>query len=119
VHGEAVEAMTRLRDRFWDQLRDRFGGTVVLNGHPTERLPNTLNVGFRGRSGSEILARLPGVAASTGSACHTGRTETSPVLRAMGVPEDAALGAIRFSLARTTTAHEIDEVVRRLGQIMP
>ncbi len=70
----------------------------LSDGHATERLPNTLNVSFIGGSGAEILTRLEGVAASTGSACHEGTTELSPVLRAMGVRSEVAMGAIRFSL---------------------
>ncbi|HXW69330.1 MAG TPA: cysteine desulfurase family protein, partial [Dissulfurispiraceae bacterium] len=78
-----------LRNRFWDKLQDNFGQEITLNGHLTERLPNTLNVNFSGRIGSEILANLPGVAASTGSACHSGSVTLSYVLAAMGVaPEE-------------------------------
>ena len=82
-----VPRIERLRDRFWSTLRQRFGDRVALNGHPELRLPNTLNVSFVGRDGSEVLARLEGVAASTGSACHAGRVELSPVLAAMRVPD--------------------------------
>jgi len=99
-----------LRDLFWMLLQDRFGDGVVLNGHAAERLPNTLNVSFVGKVGSEILARMPNVAASTGSACHAGSLEMSPVLKAMGTPREIGLGAIRFSLGRTTTRDEIEEV---------
>jgi cysteine desulfurase len=109
--------MTRveaLRDRFWAALQDRFSNNVVLNGHSEHRLPNTLNVSFVGRVGADILAGLEGVAASTGSACHAGRIELSPVLEAMAVPPDVGMGALRFSLGRETTAAEIDEVVERL-----
>jgi cysteine desulfurase len=81
-------------------------------------LPNTLNVSFVGRMGAEILARLDGVAASTGSACHAGRIELSPVLRAMGVPPEIGMGAIRFSLGRYTTADEIDVVSERLSRVL-
>ena len=81
-------------------LQASFGDQVVLNGHPTQRLPNTLNVGFRGRNGSEILAAMPNLAASTGSACHAGATHISPVLAAMKASHDVALGAVRFSLGR-------------------
>jgi cysteine desulfurase len=80
-------------------------------------LPNTLNVSFVGRIGAEILARLEGVAASTGSACHSGRIELSPVLEAMGVAPEIGMGAIRFSLGRTTARDEIDVVVERLTEI--
>ena len=107
--------MRALRDRFWEALQERFGDRVVLNGHPEHRLPNTLNVSFVGRVGAEILARLDGVAASTGSACHAGRVELSPVLEAMGVAPEVGMGAIRFSLGRGTTRDEIDVVVERLN----
>ena len=107
-----------LRDRFWSALRQRFGDRVALNGHPELRLPNTLNVSFVGRDGAEVLARLEGVAASTGSACHAGRVELSPVLAAMRVPERVGMGAVRFSLGRGTTSEEIDSVVSRLSGIL-
>jgi cysteine desulfurase len=108
-----------LRERFWQGLQQQFGDGVVLNGHPTHRLPNTLNVSFAGRIGAEILADLDGVAASTGSACHSGRIELSPVLQAMGVVPDVGMGAIRFSLGRLTTRDEIDAVLERLIEVLP
>jgi cysteine desulfurase len=107
-----------LRDRFWAGLQQNLGDRVVLNGHPDERLPNTLNISFAGQIGAEILEKLPEIAASTGSACHTGRVELSPVLEAMGVSEETGAGAIRFSLGRTTTAKEIDAVVERLIEVL-
>jgi cysteine desulfurase len=107
-----------LRDHLWTSLHARFGDQVVLNGHPECRLPNTLNVSFVGRTGSELLAGLEGIAASTGSACHSGRIELSPVLRAMRVPEDIGAGAIRFSLGRSTTREEIDEAIERITAIV-
>ena len=99
-----MQRVRALRDRFWQELQRRFGALVVLNGDPEHRLPNTLNVAFVGRVGAEILAGLDGVAASTGSACHSGRVELSPVLQAMGVTPAVGMGAIRFSLGRGTTA---------------
>jgi cysteine desulfurase len=113
-----ILAIRRLRDRFWNRLRDAFGDRVVLNGHPENRLPNTLNVSFPGRQGHQILAKLNGVAASTGSACHDGSYELSPVLRAMGVPEHVGQGAIRISLGRNSTADEVDSVVAQLVTII-
>ena len=104
-----------LRDRFWAALHDRFGDGVQLNGHPTERLCNTLSVDFVGRVGSEILAALPGVAASTGSACHADRVTLSPVLEAMRVPPEVGMGAVRFSLGRSTTWAELDAVTEGLA----
>ena len=109
-----MESIRQLRDLFWELLQARFGERVVLNGHPTERLPNTLNVNFVGKIGSTILSSLKDVAASTGSACHSGSVELSPVLKAMQVPPEIGLGAIRFSLGRTTTREEIEQVVSRL-----
>jgi cysteine desulfurase len=82
--------------------------------HPTERLPNTLNVGFAGHFGSHVLDALECVAASTGSACHSGSRELSPVLRAMGVPADIGHGAVRFSLGRSTTKGQLDRVLALL-----
>ncbi|WP_323119773.1 cysteine desulfurase family protein [Burkholderia alba] len=103
-----------LRDRLWDALRERFGECIVLNGHPAHRLPNTLNVSFAGRVGADVLASLDGIAASTGSACHTGKIPLSPVLAAMGIAEHVGRGAIRFSLGRETTSEEIDTVIAKL-----
>ena len=112
---KSMDAVRELRDLFWRLLQDKFGDRVVLNGHPIERLPNTLNVSFVAQVGAEILGRLPGVAASTGSACHAGSVELSPVLRAMGVAPEIGMGAIRFSLGRTTTREEIEAVVENLS----
>jgi cysteine desulfurase len=114
----AMDRVRSLRDHFWTQMQKRFGNRVVLNGHPTHRLPNTLNVSFVGRSGADILARLDGVAATTGSACHSGLVELSPVLQAMGVGIDVGMGAIRFSLGGGTTGEELDLVVTQLTDIL-
>jgi cysteine desulfurase len=111
-------SIPNLRDLFWRRLTEEFGGKVVLNGHPTGRLPNTLNVCFPGKVGTEILHRLDGVAASTGSACHSGSVELSPVLKAMRVPPETGMGAIRFSLGRTTTEEEIEAVVKNLKALL-
>lgn len=106
-----------LRDRLWQGLCDRLGNRVVLNGHPDLRLPNTLNVSFVEQVGSDVLSRLDAVAASTGSACHSGRIELSPVLAAMGVSPRVGMGAVRFSLGRATTAPEIESVLERLTSV--
>jgi len=112
------EKIRNLRDHFWNLLQENFGEAVVLNGHPVHRLPNTLNVSFIRRVGSEILARLDGVAASTGAACHSGSVELSPVLKAMGIPPEVGMGAIRFSLGRTTTFEELKAVIKKLNEIL-
>jgi cysteine desulfurase len=115
---EPMESIRALRERLWRGLRQVFGDAVVLNGHPELRLPNTLNVSFVGSNGAEVLASLDDVAASTGSACHSGRVELSPVLSAMKVSERVGMGAVRFSLGRTTTDAEIDTVVNRLRRCL-
>jgi len=114
-----MESARQLRDLFWNMLQDAFGDRIAFNGHPTERLPNTLNVSFIGRAGSEILARMENVAASTGSACHSGSVELSPVLKAMKIPPQIGMGAIRFSLGRTTTRAEIESTVALLTKAAP
>jgi len=110
--------LTQLREHFYEGLRAAFGDAVVLNGHPTDRLPNTLNVSFVDALAPDILASLDGVAASTGSACHAGSRSISPVLAKMGIEERVALGAIRFSLGRPTTIEEVDKVIDRLREVV-
>lgn len=112
-----VAGIEVLRDRFWALLQDIFGDQVVLNGH-AESLPNTLNVSFLGQIGAEILEKMPGVAAATGSACHAGQVELSPVLKAMGISPETGAGAIRFSLGRATSAQDIDTVVAQLTHLL-
>ncbi len=111
--------MQDLRDLMWALLQDAFGQEVVLNGHETDRLPNSLNVSFVGKVGADILAKMPAVAASTGSACHEGSVELSPVLKAMGISEHVGMGAIRFSLGRATSEADIREVVGLLIEAVP
>ena len=115
---QGIQAIQDLRDRFWDLLARTFGDQITLNGHPRERLPNTLSVNFVGSVGAELLGRIPEVAASTGSACHAGSVTLSPVLAAMGVPLKEGMGAIRFSLGRSTTWDELKAVTVRLKCIL-
>jgi cysteine desulfurase len=112
----ATEKLRGLRDRLWEQLRAALGGRVVLNGHPQLRLPNTLNVSFVGHVGADLLAAVPEVAASTGSACHEGSVVQSPVLCAMGVPPDVGRGAVRLSVGRYTTPEEVDRAAEALAR---
>jgi cysteine desulfurase len=99
-----------MRDHLHDNLKKMFGHRLHLNGHPTERVPNTLNVSIEGQFGQELLKKIPEVAASTGSACHSQSREMSFVLRAMGVPEKVGCGAVRFSLGQWTTVGDIETV---------
>ena len=102
-----------LRDRLHQSLQNFLGAEKVkLNGHPEARLPNTLNLSFRGVAANQLLANIQEqVAASAGSACHADRVQTSEVLLAMGVPQEWAMGAVRFSVGRHTTPEEIDRAV--------
>jgi cysteine desulfurase len=111
-HGEA-ERQRALRDRLHVALAE--GLPLRLNGHATERLPNTLNVSVLGASGDALLAATPEIAASTGSACHAGETTPSAALLAMGLPPDVALGAIRLSLGRYTTTADVDRAAAGLA----
>jgi cysteine desulfurase len=113
-----MDRVRTLRDLLWQGLRQQFEDGVVLNGHAVHRLPNTLNVSFVGRIGAEILARADGLAASTGSACHAGRIELSPVLQAMGLAPEVGMGVIRFSLGRATTHDEIAAALEHLTNVL-
>ena len=114
-----ADRLAGVTTHFWERLHDVFGSAVVLNGHPSRRLPNTLNVSFPAHHGRRVLECLDGVAASTGSACHSGSDVMSPVLQAMGCAPAVGLGAIRFSTGRTTTRDEIDRVVDLLKTALP
>jgi cysteine desulfurase len=112
-HDERPHATRALRDRLWSQLREAVPG-LVLHGHPSERLPNTLNVRFPGVVGSAVLGATPEVAASTGSACHDGAESASGVLLAMGIDPKEALGAVRLSVGVTTTEADVDAAAAAL-----
>ncbi len=111
---EATARLRQLRDRLWERLRAGLGERVVLNGHPERRLPNTLNASFVGHVGSELLEKVPEVAASTGSACHEGQVTQSPVLCAMGVPPQVGRGALRLTVGRFTTEEQVDRAAEAL-----
>jgi cysteine desulfurase len=105
--------VARLRDRLHTALRSAVPG-LALNGHPEQRLPNTVNVSFPQCDREDLLARTPTVAAATGSACHSGRTEPSAVLTAMGLDAQRALGAVRLSLGYDTTTADVDAAAAAL-----
>ena len=111
--------VSETRDYFWSALKDAFGDAVIQNGDLESRLPNTLNVSFIGRDGSKILEQLEGFAASTGSACHEDSVTMSPVLAAMGLSDNVAMGAIRFSVGDATTPDEINLTVKSLAAVVP
>jgi len=107
--------LTALRDRLHEGLTSRLE-YVKLNGHPTERLPNTVNLSFAYVEGESLMMKAAGVAVSSASACTSASLEPSFVLKAIGVPDELAHGSIRFSLGRFTTQEEIDYAV---GQVVP
>ncbi len=117
----AAEAarLTALRDRLTEGVRARVPEARV-NGHPARRLPGTANLGFRHVESESIVLGLDlkGVAVSAGSACTSGNVEPSHVLVAMGVPLDWAMGAVRCSLGRSTTAEDVDYVIECVEPIV-
>jgi cysteine desulfurase len=112
---EEAARVTALRERLWEGVRWRVPN-VRLNGHPTRRLPGTVNMSFRGVEAESLILALDlkGIGASAGSACTSGSLEPSYVLTAMGVPTEWALGALRCSLGRSTSAEDIDYVLEVL-----
>ncbi len=113
------ERLTALRDRLWEGIRARVPD-VRLNGHPTQRLPGTVNVSYRGVESESIVLGLDlkGIGVSAGSACTAGSVEPSYVLVAMGLPIPWAMGAVRSSLGRSTTAEDIDYVIESVEPIV-
>jgi cysteine desulfurase len=110
--AEEAQRLTALRERLWEGLSRRVP-EVRLNGHPTQRVPGTCNVCFRHVESESIVLGLDlkGIGVSAGSACTSGNVEPSYVLVAMGVPLDWAMGAVRHSLGRSTTAEDTDYVI--------
>jgi len=107
-----------MRDRLHDGLVRELGDEALqLNGHPDLRLPNTLSVSFRGVEANTLLSEIgEQVAASAGAACHADQVDVSAVLQAMRVPVDWAMGTVRFSVGRDTSAEEIDRAVDVVAQ---
>jgi len=106
-----------------DRLRDGLAAAIPdmkINGHPTDVLPNTLNVSFPGAEGEAILLSMDmmGIEASTGSACASGSLEPSQVLMATGMGPELAHGSIRFSLGWGTGAGDIDYIIKALPPIV-
>jgi len=110
---------SNLRDKLEKMIKENINH-CRLNGHPTRRLPNTLNVSFEFIEGESLILNLDlkGIAASTGSACTSGSLEPSHVLMAMGVAPEIAQGSIRFSLGRDTRKEDIDYTVENLVEIV-
>jgi cysteine desulfurase len=112
---EAARETKMLRDRLQTLLFEGLDD-LVLNGHPEERLPNTLNVSVPRLEGSRVLDGLPSIFASTGAACHDRSVKLSHVLSAMSVPPDIGMGALRFTLGRTNDMDQIEEAAKLIVQ---
>ncbi len=108
--GKNSLRMKTMRDRLYNGLQKGLG-EIRLNGHPEKRLPNTLSVSFPNIEANTILSEIEGVAASAGAACHSDSVDVSPVLAAMQVPLEYAMGTVRFSTGRLTTEDEIDRAI--------
>lgn len=111
--GEETERVSALRDRLENRIVEAVDGCTV-NGSTDHRLPGTTNLSFAGIEGDALLASLPDIAVSTGSACASNHPGASPVLRAMGVSKALAAASIRISLGRFTTGDEVDRAARRI-----
>ena len=105
--------LLKLRERLWEGLKAQLD-EIYLNGHPTERLPNNLNVSFAFVEGESLMMGMKELAVSSGSACTSSSLEPSYVLKAIGVGEDLAHTSIRFSVGRFTTEAEIDYAIGKV-----
>jgi cysteine desulfurase len=117
--GAEVAEVRRLRDSFERALFERIPD-IVLNGHPTLRMPNTVNISFRFVEGEALLLNLDmmGIACSSGSACTSGSLEASPVLLAMGADPTDSQGALRFSLGYGNTDEDVSYAVDAIEKVV-
>jgi cysteine desulfurase len=118
-HAQTTEYVRRVRDEFECGVRASIPYAYVT-GQGAERIYNTSNIAFEGLESEAILILLSeaGICASSGAACSSGSLEPSHVLKAMGIEERVAHGAIRFSLSRFNTREEIDHVVSMLPELL-
>ena len=117
--AEETERLTAMRDRLIRGLFERLDG-IRLNGHPTQRLPNNINISVEDVDGEGMVLSLDmlGIAATTGSACASSSVEPSHVLAAIGVPQEPPHGSLRFSLGRYTKKSDIDALLETLPSVV-
>ena len=113
MESEAAR-LADLRGRLLEGVRGRLSG-VHLNGHEERRLPGNLNLSFAGLDAERLIAAMPGLAVSTGSACTSASIEPSYVLRALGLPDDLAGASVRFGLGRFTSEAEVDAAIEQIA----
>ena len=111
--GDEASRIADLRDRLEAAITSAVDQTTI-NGSPDHRLPGTTDISFAGVEGNALLASLPDLAVSSGSACTSSHPEASPVLLAMGVKKDLAKASLRISLGRFTTVDEVDRAAGRI-----
>jgi cysteine desulfurase len=118
LSGEVLR-LTKLRDSLIAGILDRIEH-IKLNGHPTLRLPNNVNISIDGAAGEALLLNLDleGICVSTGSACSTTTHEPSHVLTALGIPAERAHSSLRMTLGHWTTQAEIDRVLEVLPGVV-
>lgn len=116
---ENTRRISALRDRLETGLLEALPA-CRRNGHPTQRLPGTINISFRGVEGEALLLRmdLAGICASTGSACASGDLDPSHVLLAIGLPHEVAHGSVRFSLSDQNTDEDVDHILEEMPKIV-
>jgi len=111
-----IQHLQAMRDRLWEHLDQQIDG-LRRNGDPDHCLPNTLSVSIQGVEANMLLDRIGDrVAASASAACHADRVEVSAVLRTMAVPLDYAMGTLRLTTGRLTTADQIDEAAQVIAR---
>ncbi len=108
--------LKEMRDALYEGIVEKLP-QVKLNGHPVKRLPNTLSLSFPNIEANVLLSKMPGVAASAGAACHTDSIKISSVLTAMNIPEEIAMGTIRFSTGKYSTIEEMNEAVKQVVSV--
>ncbi|MCA9399561.1 MAG: aminotransferase class V-fold PLP-dependent enzyme, partial [Candidatus Omnitrophica bacterium] len=113
--SEEMKTQQTYRDRLLTEIPQKISG-VKINGHPQQRLPNNAHFSFQGVEGESLLMNLDmnGICASMGSACTSGAMEASRVLKAIGLEDDLAYGALRITLGRWSTAEHIEHLLEVL-----
>lgn len=114
---ETMQYEVELRDYMINKILTEIPDTILI-GHPTQRLPNNVNIGFGGCDSESIVQYLDmyDICCSAGSACHSKSVEPSMTLRALRLPAKYINGSVRFTLSKDNTKEEVDEVVRVLKQ---
>ncbi len=115
AHQEMDEAAKKYRawtQQIYQQLQEKIEG-VQLNGHPTQRLPNNLNISIQGIDAKVLVMNLKDIAISTGSACTSASSEPSHVILALGFGEERAYSAIRIGVGRVNNNHQIEEAIAK------